>query len=213
MRNITTIRPFSIHCTARYDFNFSVSKFCVCMWDTVDELLNFHYSRFGYVAAAAVVVAAMAVLMATKMNFPCAAQDNDVYEWSPEQQGIILGAFYWGFVITQVPGALLSQRYGGKYVMMLGILFSAVCSILTPIVVRESKFEFFSILCLFFFLHFSTSVWLEYIGIHCCLCGERARFMCAERKWKLYFERATIYQSAIIQLHNQFLLVRISWPQ
>lgn len=59
-----------------------------------------------------------------------------MYDWSEEQQGIILGAFFWGYTLTQIPGGMLSQRYGGKYVFMLGILFSAVCSLLTPNVVR-----------------------------------------------------------------------------
>lgn len=62
--------------------------------------------------------------------------DNDVYNWTQEQQGIILSAFFWGYLITQIPGGILSQRYGGKYVFMLGILFSAICSLLTPCVVR-----------------------------------------------------------------------------
>ncbi|XP_055314259.1 putative inorganic phosphate cotransporter isoform X2 [Sitodiplosis mosellana] len=65
--------------------------------------------------------------------------DNDVYGWSQEQQGIILSAFFWGYFITQLPGGLLSQRYGGKYVFMLGILFSAICSLLTPCVVRFAE--------------------------------------------------------------------------
>lgn len=135
-------------------------------------------------------------MMATT-NSPCVAeQDNDVYDWSQEQQGIILSSFYWGFVITQVPGALLSQRYGGKYVMMFGILFSAICSILTPIVVQESKFSTF----------FSFSSVLYSFGWHEFL---RVRYYCYNDLFHArvneIFEKATIYQSAIIiQLHNQF---------
>lgn len=62
-----------------------------------------------------------------------------MYNWSQEQQGIILSSFFWGYLITQIPGGILSQRYGGKYVFMLGILLSAVCSLLTPNVVRFGK--------------------------------------------------------------------------
>lgn len=67
-------------------------------------------------------------------------EDNDVYNWSQEQQGIILSSFFWGYFITQIPGGIFSQRYGGKYVFMLGIMFSAVCSLLTPNVIRLGKF-------------------------------------------------------------------------
>lgn len=63
-------------------------------------------------------------------------KDNKVFKWSQEDQGVILSSFFWGYFITQIPGGILSQRYGGKYVFMLGILFSAVCSLLTPNVVR-----------------------------------------------------------------------------
>lgn len=148
-------QPFSVHMK--------------CVWASGRRTIEFTlFSFLGY----AVVVAAMA----TKMNFPCAAQDNDVYEWSPEQQGIILGAFYWGFVITQVPGAMLSQRYGGKYVMMLGILFSAICSILTPIVVRESKFWvlFNSELLFFLFIIFffdSRLAWIHWYSLLFCMAN------------------------------------------
>lgn len=62
-----------------------------------------------------------------------------MYNWSQEQQGIILSSFFFGYLITQIPGGILSQRYGGKYVFMLGILFSALCSLLTPNVTRFGK--------------------------------------------------------------------------
>ncbi|XP_031630362.1 putative inorganic phosphate cotransporter [Contarinia nasturtii] len=65
--------------------------------------------------------------------------DNDVYNWSQEQQGIILSSFFWGYLTTQLLGGILSQRYGGKYVFAMGILFSAFCSLLTPFVVRSAE--------------------------------------------------------------------------
>lgn len=133
------------------------------------------------------------------------AQDNDVYEWSQEQQGIILSAFYWGFTITQVPGAMLSQRYGGKYVMMLGILFSAICSILTPIVVRESKLNVA-------FLSFYTSVWSRLLTDSFVSSESRRlrhKFGTNINRWgrvggNCDFEKAMIYLSAIIQLQLFF---------
>lgn len=32
------------------------------------------------------------------------------FEWSEELQGIILGAFFWGYVITHIPGGILSEK-------------------------------------------------------------------------------------------------------
>lgn len=71
--------------------------------------------------------------------FLCVRQGNEVYDWSQEQQGIILSSFYWGYVITQIPGALLSQRFGGKPVFFWSILLSAFCTIVTPTVITASK--------------------------------------------------------------------------
>lgn len=66
-------------------------------------------------------------------------QNNEVYDWTQEQQGIILSSFFWGYLATQMLGGILSQCYGGKYVFVLGILFSAFCSLLTPYTVRQCK--------------------------------------------------------------------------
>lgn len=81
----------------------------------------------------------------------CTRQNNEVYDWSQEQQGIILSSFFWGYLATQILGGIISQCYGGKYVFVLGILFSAFCSLLTPIVVRQCKLFRFVFLIIFIF--------------------------------------------------------------
>ena len=57
------------------------------------------------------------------------------YEWDERTQGIILSSFYWGYVITHLPGGMLSEKFGGKYSLGLGILATAVFTMLTPLVV------------------------------------------------------------------------------
>ena len=39
------------------------------------------------------------------------------FEWDPETQGLILGCFYYGYALNQVPGGVLAERYGGKWFM------------------------------------------------------------------------------------------------
>lgn len=58
------------------------------------------------------------------------------FDWSEETQGIILSAVFWGYVLTQVPGGLLAEKYGGKYVLATGMMLSAVCTLLTPPIAR-----------------------------------------------------------------------------
>ena len=56
------------------------------------------------------------------------------YEWDERTQGIILSSFYWGYVVTHLPGGMLSEKFGGKYSLGLGILATAVFTLLTPLV-------------------------------------------------------------------------------
>lgn len=56
------------------------------------------------------------------------------FEWSEETQGLILSAFYYGYILTHVPGGLLAQKFGGKQTLGLGILCTAVFTLLTPTV-------------------------------------------------------------------------------
>ncbi|KAF6202200.1 hypothetical protein GE061_004598 [Apolygus lucorum] len=57
---------------------------------------------------------------------------SDGYDWSEQTQGVILSAFYYGYIFTHIPGGLLAQRYGGKHTLGLGILSTGVLTMLTP---------------------------------------------------------------------------------
>lgn len=61
------------------------------------------------------------------------------YDWSQELQGIILSSFYWGYITTQIPGGILSQRFGGKHVLTIGLVSAAICTLATPIAVQYGK--------------------------------------------------------------------------
>ncbi|XP_050591921.1 putative inorganic phosphate cotransporter [Bombus affinis] len=61
------------------------------------------------------------------------------YEWSETMQGIILSSFYVGYVITHLPGGMLSEKFGGKYSLGLGILATGVFTLITPLVVEYGE--------------------------------------------------------------------------
>ena len=42
-------------------------------------------------------------------------------------------------MITHVPGGVWSAKYGGKYTLSLGILSTAIFTLLTPVVVKYGK--------------------------------------------------------------------------
>jgi MFS family permease len=40
-------------------------------------------------------------------------------------------------MVTQIPGGILAEKYGGKYVLGLGILLTDFFSVLTPLAARQ----------------------------------------------------------------------------
>eukprot|EP01137_Pigoraptor_chileana_P005118 Opistho-2@47779 len=58
---------------------------------------------------------------------------GDSYGWSNTQQGLVLSSFFYGYIITQIPFALLARKHGGMYVLGGGMLVGSVFSALTPI--------------------------------------------------------------------------------
>ncbi|KAK3088523.1 hypothetical protein FSP39_020151 [Pinctada imbricata] len=58
------------------------------------------------------------------------------YNWDANLQGIILGSFFYGYIVTQVPGGRLAEKIGGKILYGLGVLVTAILTLATPVVVR-----------------------------------------------------------------------------
>ncbi|ALC39778.1 dmGlut, partial [Drosophila busckii] len=66
-----------------------------------------------------------------------AAGSSGIYPWSEELQGLILSSFYIGYIVTHVPGGLLAEKFGGKWTLGLGILSTAVFTMLTPLAIQK----------------------------------------------------------------------------
>ena len=47
--------------------------------------------------------------------------------------GWILAAFFYGYILTQIPGGWLAERVGGKWVFGVGVLMTSVFTLLTPL--------------------------------------------------------------------------------
>ncbi|XP_030383965.1 putative inorganic phosphate cotransporter [Scaptodrosophila lebanonensis] len=62
---------------------------------------------------------------------------SGIYDWSEQVQGIILGAFYVGYLLTHLPGGILTDKYGGKWVLTIGMAFSAIASIFSPLAITQ----------------------------------------------------------------------------
>ncbi|XP_028173317.1 putative inorganic phosphate cotransporter [Ostrinia furnacalis] len=68
------------------------------------------------------------VAMTTKTS------DNvEIFDWSHSVQSIILSSFFWGYVILQIPGGVLVQRVGGKWLITIAVAVNALVSLFLPI--------------------------------------------------------------------------------
>jgi len=60
------------------------------------------------------------------------------FNWSSEEQGFILGAFFYGYVVTQLPGGRLAETIGGKWLYGVGVLITVIFTLLTPLAANAS---------------------------------------------------------------------------
>lgn len=55
------------------------------------------------------------------------------YGWGPETQGRVLSSFFVGYLLLQILGGTLSDRFGGKVVLGIGVLLWSLFTVLTPL--------------------------------------------------------------------------------
>ena len=56
------------------------------------------------------------------------------FEWNSKEQGVILGAFFYGFVTTQILGGIAAPLVGAARLVGLAIFVSGVLTLMTPTV-------------------------------------------------------------------------------
>ena len=54
------------------------------------------------------------------------------YGWSSREMGLIQSSFFWGYVLTQVPGGYLADKFGGKNVLAFGVIWWSIATMITP---------------------------------------------------------------------------------
>lgn len=54
------------------------------------------------------------------------------YLWNRPIQGLILGAFFWGYIFVQIPGGLLAHYFGPRWLGLICILGSGVTDMCLP---------------------------------------------------------------------------------
>lgn len=75
------------------------------------------------------------VKMVLKNNVSNTSEENygPQYKWTEREKNDLFAWFFWGYLITQIPGGRFSEIFGSKMVLGVGILVSSLATILTPI--------------------------------------------------------------------------------
>ncbi|GAB6019540.1 hypothetical protein CHUAL_001114 [Chamberlinius hualienensis] len=59
------------------------------------------------------------------------------FAWDETTQGIILGSFFWGYIVTQLPGGRIAETFSGKWLFGCGVLCTAIFTLLTPLAAKS----------------------------------------------------------------------------
>lgn len=53
--------------------------------------------------------------------------------WSEPEQGLVLGSYFWGYLLTQIPGGRLAEIYGGKWVFFTAVTLNIFATLMSPV--------------------------------------------------------------------------------
>jgi len=60
------------------------------------------------------------------------------FKWDENKQSLVLGSFFYGYIVTQLPGGYLAGRFGAKMFFGGGVLCTSILTLLTPLAARTS---------------------------------------------------------------------------
>jgi len=60
--------------------------------------------------------------------------------WDKKLRGLILGAFFWGYTVMQIPSGYISDRFGPRLSISIGMFPVAILTILCPFMARGSPY-------------------------------------------------------------------------
>ncbi|KAI9565371.1 hypothetical protein GHT06_009163 [Daphnia sinensis] len=73
----------------------------------------------------------------TDTNQTDSSQDGP-FPWPEPIQGLILGAYFWGYIVTQIPGGRMAEMFSAKWVVWASVFVNVLFTLLTPVAANIS---------------------------------------------------------------------------
>ena len=89
------------------------------------------------------VVSTVPEVNSTSKNVTMQEESKGEFDWDATTQGLILGAFFYGYILFQILGGRLAEVFGAKWLCGGGIFVSIVINTLTPLIARTNNFSLF----------------------------------------------------------------------
>ncbi|KAK7078544.1 hypothetical protein SK128_007130, partial [Halocaridina rubra] len=64
------------------------------------------------------------------------------FDWDEKTQGMILGCFFYGYMLTNYIGGRLAERFGGRVVYGLGVTLTGILTVISPFAAKYSTGAF-----------------------------------------------------------------------
>jgi MFS family permease len=86
------------------------------------------------------------VALLAMVNLSCYADRTNMgvallsLPFSPDFSGLVLSAFFYGYLVTQIPGGYLTKSLGGKAVLLMGVAMWTICDGTTAFVANSSPY-------------------------------------------------------------------------
>lgn len=56
-----------------------------------------------------------------------------LFHWSPDEEGVALGAVYWGQLVGFMPGGRAAEKWGGRKTLLASLLAASLATLATPL--------------------------------------------------------------------------------
>lgn len=97
--------------------------------------------------------------------------------WSKKTQGLVLGSYFWGYLLTQVPAGYLAGRFGARFIYGGAIFMSSVVTLFLPMSAGVHWMLFAGLQILVGTAHGAIWPCLSVIGAHWAPLHERGKLM------------------------------------